>query len=93
MDDNQFHRIAKTVADPARLTALEMIAGKGEMSCSGVCDHLGLTPATVSHHVKELTAAGLVHQRREGKFSFLSLNQAVWRAYLHELARRIPSQK
>ena len=90
MDDSQFHRIAKTVADPARLSALEMIAGNGEMSCSGVCEHLGLTAATVSHHVKELTAAGLIHQRREGKFLILSLNQAVWRAYLRELARRIP---
>jgi ArsR family transcriptional regulator len=90
VDDSQFHRIAKTVADPARLSALEMIAGNGEMSCSGVCEHLGLTAATVSHHVKELTAAGLIHQRREGKFLILSLNQAVWRAYLRELARRIP---
>jgi ArsR family transcriptional regulator len=90
VDDSQFHRIAKTVADPARLSALQMIAGKGEMSCSGVCEHLGLTPATVSHHVKELTASGLVHQRREGKFLILSLNQAVWRAYLRELARRVP---
>jgi ArsR family transcriptional regulator len=90
VDDSQFHRIAKTVADPARLAALQMIAGKGEMSCSGVCEYLGLTPATVSHHVKELTASGLVHQRREGKFLILSLNQAVWRAYLRELARRVP---
>jgi ArsR family transcriptional regulator len=90
VDDSQFHRIAKTVADPARLAALEMIAVEGEMSCSGVCEHLGLTPATVSHHVKELTASGLVHQRREGKFLILSLNQTVWRAYLRELARRIP---
>lgn len=63
------------------------------MSCSGVCEYLGLTPATVSHHVKELTASGLVNQRREGKFLILSLNQSVWSAYVRELARRIPSTK
>ena len=47
--------------------ALQMIAGKGEVSCSGVCEHLRLTPATVSHHVKELLGADLVHQRRDGR--------------------------
>jgi ArsR family transcriptional regulator len=90
VDDEQFHRIARTVADPARLAALERIAAQGEVSCSGLCDHLGLTPATISHHVKELSAAGLVEQRREGKFLILRLDSSTWRAYLRELARRIP---
>ena len=90
MSVEQFHLIAKTVADPARMAALQMIAKRGEVSCSDLCKHLDLTPATVSHHVGELSDAALVHQRREGKFLILSLNQSVWRAYLAELARLIP---
>jgi ArsR family transcriptional regulator len=86
----QFHLIAKTVADPARMAALQMIAQRGEVSCSDLCKHLDLTPATVSHHVKELSAAALVHQRKDGKFLILSLNHSVWRAYLKELGRLIP---
>jgi len=43
----QFHLIAKTVADPARIAALQMIAKRGEVSCSDLCKHLELTPATV----------------------------------------------
>ena len=90
MDSDQFQLIAKTVADPARMAALQMIAKRGEVSCSDLCQRLTLTAATVSHHVKELSATGLVHQRREGKFLILSLNQSVWRAYLKELARQVP---
>ena len=90
MNDGQFQQIAKTVADPSRLAALQMIAGGNEVSCSAVRDHLALTSATISHHVKELVSAGLVHHRREAKFVYLSLNRAVWNAYLRELNRRIP---
>jgi len=92
VDDEQFHRIAKTVADPARLTALQMIAKRGEASCSAICDRLTLTAATVSHHVKELAAADLIHQHKDGKFLILSLNIPVWRSYLQELARRVPQK-
>jgi ArsR family transcriptional regulator len=90
VEDEEFHRIAKLVADPARFAALQMIAAQGEVSCSGLCQHLHLTPATISHHVKELSDAGLVFHRRAGKFLILSLNTARWGAYLRELARRIP---
>lgn len=90
MDEEQFLRIAKTVADPARFSALQKIAGAGEVSCSNLSEHLGLTAATISHHVKELIASGIVTQRREGKFVILSLNAPVWRTYLRELERRIP---
>ena len=92
MDLEQFHLIAKTVADPARLVALQMIAKRGEVSCSDLCSRLDLTAATISHHVKELSATGLVQQRKEGKFLILSLNLPVWRAYLKELARLVPEE-
>ncbi len=90
MDDEQFQRISKTLADPARFEALQRIASQGELTCTCLCEHLQLTAATVSHHVKELAAADVVQQRREGKFLRLTLNRPVWRAYLRELARRVP---
>jgi ArsR family transcriptional regulator, arsenate/arsenite/antimonite-responsive transcriptional repressor len=90
VDEEQFQQIAKTVADPSRLAALQMIARQGETSCMDVREHLGLTAATVSHHAKELAATGLVHQRKEAKYLMLSLNRKVWNAYLQELQRRIP---
>lgn len=88
MNDDQFALISKTVADPSRLAGLRIIAA-GEVTCSELKDHLGLTAATVSHHVKELTATGLVHSRREGKFLLLALNREVWKDYIRELQGRV----
>ena len=88
VDDAQFQQIAKSVADPSRLAALEMIS-RGETSCYDVRCRLKLSPATVSHHIKELAACGLITLRREAKFVHASLNHSLWSAYLRELKKRI----
>jgi ArsR family transcriptional regulator len=46
-----------------------------------------LSPATVSHHLKELHEAGLVDVEREGKYARISLRRDAMKAYANELAR------
>jgi ArsR family transcriptional regulator len=65
----------KAIADPARLRLLGFIAGQpGAEAC--VC-HLvgptGLAQPTVSHHLKVLTAAGLLERERRGTWMFYRL--------------------
>jgi ArsR family transcriptional regulator len=90
MDAAQFRRIAKALADPRRFEILEVIASAGdEMCCGSVVECFPVAQATVSHHLKELTDAGLVETRSEGQFKYLRARPDVLAAYASELQRRL----
>jgi ArsR family transcriptional regulator len=65
----------KAIADPGRLRLLSFIARQpGAEAC--VChlvEPLGLAQPTVSHHLKVLTAAGLLARERRGTWMFYKL--------------------
>ena len=87
LDDDQFASISKALADPKRFEMLQRIAGsKQAPTCSCVCEWLGLAPATVSHHLRELESAGLVNVQRDGKFAHISLRRDVLDAYVNRLS-------
>ncbi len=70
-----FAPMFKALGDPVRLRLLSMIAsaGGGEVC---VCDLTGsftLTGPTISHHLKVLREAGLVHSDRRGTWVYYRL--------------------
>jgi len=70
--------ILKALADPHRFHLVEQIARAGcPLGCAQARSALAISPATLSHHVKELEAAGLIKVERAGKFHFLSLCPGV----------------
>ena len=73
--------ILKALADPKRFELLERIARAScPLACSVAGEALAISPATLSHHIKELQASGLIDVRREGKFHFLSIKPGVLEA-------------
>jgi ArsR family transcriptional regulator, arsenate/arsenite/antimonite-responsive transcriptional repressor len=68
MDRSQVEKISKALADETRLMIFEAISAKDHVNCSELVAMRGVTPATVSHHLKVLTEAGLVECKREGQF-------------------------
>jgi ArsR family transcriptional regulator len=87
MDDRQFLLISKALADPKRFEMLQKIGeSKDAPTCTCLGEWVGIAPATVSHHIKELDNAGLVNVERDGKFAHVTLRRDVWKAYLKRLS-------
>jgi ArsR family transcriptional regulator len=60
--------VAKALSDQTRLELLLAIAMVPEHSCAELVRAFPVSQATVSHHLKILTGAGLVAVRRSGQF-------------------------
>ena len=79
--------ILKALADPRRFELLERIARAScPLACAEARTALPISAATLSHHIGELEAAGLIQVRREGKFHFLSLRPGVLKSLISVLA-------
>ena len=92
MDNEQFHRVSRALADPRRMEILERIAQEKEVACAALASESCVSQPTISHHIKELLNAGLIKPRREAKFFFYQLDRKVWADYLAEMRRRIPGR-
>lgn len=76
--------IYKALADETRLKILGALKEK-EMYVELLAERLQLTPATVSFHMKKLSAAGLVETRREQYYTMYSLRQEAFSMTLDQL--------
>ncbi len=65
------------LADPVRLRVLSILAAspEGEVCVCDFVEPLAKSQPTVSHHLKVLSEAGLVHGDRRGKWVWYSLNR------------------
>ena len=86
LSDRQFTLIARAIADPRRFSMLRAIAASGSLSCSCLTGAHSVSAATVSHHLKELEAAGLIDNVREGRFVRLVFRRDLFEAYLRQLS-------
>lgn len=66
-------KVFKALADEIRLRILSLLAAR-EMCVCEVMVALDLTQPTASHHLGILENAGLVKDRKEGKWVFYSLS-------------------
>lgn len=88
--DNQYDiqsRIFKALSDSSRLKIIDMLSC-GERCACELLDMFEFTQPTLSHHMKILMASRLVKCRKEGLWSFYSLDSEQTQAvlsYLREL--------
>jgi ArsR family transcriptional regulator len=68
-------QVFKALGDPARVKILSLVAAADGPVCA--CEFtpaLGLSQATVSHHLKKLTEIGLLDREQRGKWAYFSLD-------------------
>jgi ArsR family transcriptional regulator len=87
MERWQVEKISKALADETRLMILEAISARKDMNCGEIVAMQGVTPATVSHHLKILADAGLIESRRQGQFVCNRAVPEAIREYTRALSR------
>jgi ArsR family transcriptional regulator, arsenate/arsenite/antimonite-responsive transcriptional repressor len=80
LDSSQAAELAAgftALADPVRLRVLSILAAApdGEVCVCEFVEPLGKSQPTISHHLKILSDAGLVHGDRRGKWVWYSLDR------------------
>jgi ArsR family transcriptional regulator len=93
MDHAQIEQISKALGDPTRLMIFEAIASREQMNCGEIVALQGVTPATVSHHLKALADAGLIESRREGQFIYNKALPQTMEEYTRALSRIMHAKK
>ena len=86
MDRSEVEKISKALADETRLRIFEAISATERIKCGDIVSMRRVTPATVSHHLKILSAARLINCRREGQFVYSEAVPETIVAYTRALA-------
>lgn len=93
MNHSEIEKISKALADETRLRIFEAISATDHMNCGEIVSMRGVTPATVSHHLKILREAGLISSCREGRFVHSQAVPETIAAYTRALAKMARSKK
>ena len=70
----------KSLSDPNRLMIVDMLSC-GELCACVILDKLNITQPTLSHHMGVLCGCGLVNGRREGKWTYYSVNAETLKTF------------
>ena len=93
MDRAHIERISKALADETRLLIFEAISKSDEMNCGEIVSLRGVTPATVSHHLKILADAELIGCARRGQFVYSRVNRKTLSEYTRALTALVHKKK
>jgi ArsR family transcriptional regulator len=76
LDTGRATRLFLALSDETRLGILECLRGRERCVCE-LTDHLDAAQSRLSFHLRVLKEAGLVSDRREGRWMYYTLNREV----------------
>ncbi|CAN7643571.1 metalloregulator ArsR/SmtB family transcription factor [Pseudoduganella sp. LjRoot289] len=76
------------LAQESRLAAFRLLVqvGPDGMAASKIAEHLDIAPSSLSFHLKELSHAGLIAARQDGRYLIYSANFSTMNGLLAFLA-------
>ncbi|SDK78226.1 DNA-binding transcriptional regulator, ArsR family [Catalinimonas alkaloidigena] len=69
---------AKALGHPARIAILKLLAERGKCICGDIVNELPLSQSTVSQHLKELKAVGLIKGKIDGPRVSYYVDEETW---------------
>ena len=76
MDIDRFVQISKALGDRNRLEIILLLTKSEQCACE-LLKRFSITQPTLSHHMRILSEASLVEVRKDGKWSYYSINCPV----------------
>jgi len=71
-------KYAKAISHPARIAILNFLIKKKSCICGDIVDELPIAHSTVSQHLKELKASGLIKGNIEGVSVCYCIDEKEW---------------
>ena len=82
---NKLASVLKALAHPARIAIIQHLLKAEHCICGDLVEELGLAQATISQHLKELKAIGIIKGCAEGTSVSYCINEKVWLQVKKEL--------
>jgi len=85
----EYAQLFKALSDPNRLMIVDMLSC-GELCACVILEKFQITQPTLSHHMKILCDCKLVSGRKNGKWTYYSLNKETaqeFRVFLEEVTK------
>ncbi len=95
-----FAKVAKALSDEGRVRIIRALDNERELCACQLTELLGLTPSTVSKHLRILKQACLLTSRKEGTWVFYAINTKAadnlvreWIKFVGEAVRNEPEYR
>jgi DNA-binding transcriptional ArsR family regulator len=62
------------LAEPTRRGIIELLANKGQLSATDICDNFDVSPPAISQHLKVLRKANFVHVEKRAQQRIYQIN-------------------
>src|SRR5687767_11738274 len=82
----------KAMGDPTRIRIVALLAS-GPLHGQAIAGKLGLTPPTITHHIKKLRDINVIFERREKNTLYFHLNESLIKQQAKTLGKLIEKKE